>query len=762
MLEQACGSVILNPETPLFADVIVPRHFAGPFTYLIPNELRPVLRVGHLVFVPFGRSFVQGAVISLARTGPSSVPLERLKAIRTLVNAGDAAAISSPLLELAKGVAESYVAPWGQCLRLVLPPKPAAVDRSRLLLTKEGQEALAGKDTVSPAMMQLLKWLKRRPLGVPLSRLSAVRDAGHLDLVRAILDRGWAHKASHRAVDTTSSAEPPPAVPALFLEGGVRSVPGSRPPTEVQDWQQPLLRMLEARKASRLMVQAPSVERLALLRSAVVRTVAKGCNVLVITGEAARAESLAAALNDPAWATAVFHSMMPDKRRAEIWHRISEKRVSVVVGTRAALFLPLHGIGLIWIDREEDAALKEPMEPRYHAREVAWMKAQHEQALLVLASAHLSLEASRTEASDHLVQAPQQADDWPQVEVVDLRAEDRRLLLSSRLCEAMRDAVGRQAGILLFLNRKSYAGALICRDCGQAPRCSRCAIAFAFSRQNQALSCHYCGAMQPTPELCAACGGPRLHPVGEGTERLEEEVRRRFPSARVLRVDGETLRKSKEAAGVWKRVSSRDWDVLVGTQVLLRNDIVPPVGLAGAVQADAGLSLPDFRAAERTFHLLHDAASLVEPMAAGGRLIIQSYLPSHHAIQAIVRHDHMVFESEELMHRTALGFPPALRVIVLHVSGVEESAVERASKEWAAGLSRAAKAALTSGELAILGPVRSPVARIRGRYRRQILLKCHPGFHAVEAIRSTVAELEAAYGRRRLKFDVDVDPIDMW
>jgi primosomal protein N' (replication factor Y) len=195
---------------------------------------------------------------------------------------------------------------------------------------------------------------------------------------------------------------------------------------------------------------------------------------------------------------------------------------------------------------------------------------------------------------------------------------------------------------------------------------------------------------------------------------------------------------------------------------LLRDEIVPPVGLAGAVQADAGLSLPDFRAAERTFHLLHDAASLVQPMSAGGRLIIQSYVPSHHAIQAVVRRDQAVFESEELVHRTALGFPPALRVIVLHVSGVQEAAVERASKDWAAGLSRAAKAALASGDLAILGPVRSPVARVRGRYRRQILIKSRPGFHAAQAIRSTLAELESAYPRRAVKFDVDVDPIDMW
>lgn len=751
-------------DAPLFADVIVPRHFAGPFTYLIPHQLRPVLRVGHLVFVPFGRSFIQGAVIALTSNRPPAVPLERLKAIRTLVTAGPVTEITLPLLELAKKVAETYVAPWGQCLRLVLPPKPSAVERSRLILTKEGQDALAAKESVSPAMIQLLERLKRRPLGISLSRLSSAKEAGDADVVGSILDRGWAHKvSSHAHREEGRSAEPAsPAVHPLFLDERHPLDAGPGMPSEVHDWQSRLLRMLETRKASRRMVEAPSAERLALLRSAVGRTVTQGRNVLVITGEANRAQSLAAALDDAAWATAVFHSMMPDKKRAETWQRISENKVSVVVGTRAALFLPFHGIGLIWVDREEDPALKEPMEPRYHAREVAWMKAQQEQSLLVLASAHLSLEASGVEAPDALVRAPEQPDNWPLVEVVDLRGEDRRLLLSSRLYEAMRDAIAREAGVLLFLNRKAYAGALLCRDCGQAPRCSLCAVAFAFSRQKQVLFCHYCGGMQPTPDLCAACGSSRLQPVGEGTERLEEEVRRRFPLVRVLRVDGETLRMSKEAAGVWERVRRRDWDVLVGTQVLLRNDIMPTLGLAAAVQADAGLSLPDFRAAERTFHLLHDAATLVQPMSAGGRLIIQSYLPSHHAIQAVARHDQTIFKTEELMQRTALGFPPAMRVIVLHVSGVEESAVERAAKDWAARLTRAAQAALASGDLAIMGPVRSPVARVRGRYRRQILIKSRPGIYAVQAVQSTLAELESGYGRRTVKFDVDVDPIDMW
>ncbi len=389
------------------------------------------------------------------------------------------------------------------------------------------------------------------------------------------------------------------------------------------------------------------------------------------------------------------------------------------------------------------------------------MRAQEEGALLVLGSTHLTLEASGLETPDRLLKAPGRSDLLPQIDVVDLRREDRRMLLSSLLQEAMREALARQTGVLLFLNRKAYAGALVCRDCGEVPRCRSCAVAFAFSRQKNVLFCHYCGATQAILDLCAACGSARLQPVGEGTERVEEEVRRRFPSARVLRVDGETMRKPKDAVDIWTRIRRRDWDVLVGTQILLREDAVPPVALAAAVQADAGLSLPDFRAAERTFHLLQDAAALVQPMSAGGRLIIQTYFPSHHAIEAVARQDEAIFRSEELMHRTALGFPPAVRVIALHISGAQEATVEQAAQAWADALSRA-KDAPDCERLTILGPVRSPVPRVRGRHRRQILIKSQRNAQAVQAIRSALTDLESVYARRKVKFDVDVDPIDMW
>jgi len=761
----------------LYADVIVPRHLTRPFTYMVPAHLRPVLRVGHVVSVPFGRSLIHGAVIEVTGKHPAGLDRQRLKSIRALITAGRASEISQTLLELARWVAETYVAPYGQCLRLVLPPRSKTPDRSRILLTRKGQDALATNGLPTLIELELLKRLKRRPLGIPLSRLRAGKTRCQEEVLAAVLTREWAHKVPGRPAIRASPPQPPmtSVSPDLWGAGGDQhkdAMQGMDPSR--QEWIARVDQALGKREAARLLVEAAPGERLSVLRHAVDRTVALGRRVLVITGETARAESLTLALHNPTRVTTCLHSAIPDEKKADIWNLIREDKVSVVVGTRSAVFLPLHSIGLIWIDREEDPALKEPMEPRYHARDVAWKRVREEQALLVLSSAHLSLEAT-AQAPSHVLRAPVRLEATPQIEVVDLRRHDRAVLLSPTLIQAMRAAILRQAGLLLFLNRKAYAGALVCRDCGQVPRCRSCTVALAYSRQKGSVFCHYCGAVDAIPDLCPACGGPRLQPIGEGTERLEEEVKRQFPLARVLRVDGETMRKAKDAAAIWNRIHRREWDVLIGTQLLLRDDVVPRVGLLGVVQADAGLSVPDFRAAERTYHLLLDASRLVEPRGTGGRLIIQSYLPTHHVIEAVIQQEGERFRTEELAHREALGFPPWLRLIALHISGPAERSVEQAAQDWATrlkGLGGGARAASQEGDLVraisqtngltVLGPVLSPVARVRGRYRRQILVKSANAASAVEAVRSTLADLETMYPPRQVKFDVDVDPIDMW
>jgi primosomal protein N' (replication factor Y) len=532
----------------------------------------------------------------------------------------------------------------------------------------------------------------------------------------------------------------------------------------------------------RVLVQASWADRLRLLRQTIRCVLERGQTILLIVGEAERAEWVAGLLRDDEAGISpiCFHSGLSDQVKAKMWDQIHQKVVRVIVGTRSAIFLPLTALGAIWVEGEDDASLKEPQEPRYHARDVAWLRAQNEQVVLVLSSAHPSLESrAAVEQRGIMIQKRMLPGARPNVQVIELREESHGTVLSRPLILAMGHAISRRAGVLLFLNRKGYAGALVCRDCGQVPRCPACRVALMYSRQASRLLCSYCGHVIPLPETCVSCSGSRMQLIGEGTERVEEDAKRLFPHATVIRLDGDTLRRPEQAETLWGKVEQGEWDIIVGTQLLLRRGSLPALGLVGIVQADAGLTVPNFQSAERTYHTLLDAISLADPAEAGGQVIVQTNLSSHHAIQAVVKNDESVFLTEELSHRRALGYPPSVQLIALLVSGTDEKMVHDAAGAWVARLIARSSPAVV-GQMAttkplssiqsfdrpdgltVLGPIPSPVPRLRGRYRWQILVKSSERDTGLEAVRVTVKDMERTYQRRAIKFDVDVDPIEMW
>ena len=763
-----------EPEA-LFADVIVPRHLAGPFTYTVPLSLRSTLRIGHRVLVPFGRSILQGAVIALSHILPQDLDRARLKEIRSLLTGGPATDVASNLFQLSRQVAEQYVAPWGQCLRLVLPPAPKPrAQVSHYELTEQGQAALAAREPCSVKARAFLARLSKKPS--VLLRLS--RSSGRGDLLHNLKVRGWVVE-----VQTLPSASTAPLVrPKRQANRDNSVITAPFIPDPAMPWVEPLFEALRGQGPSRVLVQASWTDRLRLLQQAIRLVLDRRQTVLIIVGEAERAQWVAGLIRDDETGISpvCFHSGLSDQVKADIWDQIHRQVVRLVVGTRSAIFLPLTAIGAIWVEGEDDTALKEPQEPRYHARDVAWLRAQDEQTALVLSSSHPSLETKAAmEQRGIFLRKLMPPDSRPNVQVVDLRNHGRGTVLSQPLVRAIEQAIGRRAGVLLFLNRKGYAGALVCRDCGQVPRCPACRVALMYSRQAARLLCSYCGNGAPIPETCVSCSGPRMQLIGEGTERVEEDVKRLFPQAAVIRLDGDTMRRPAQADTLWQRVEQGEWDIIVGTQLLLRRGPLPTMGLVGIVQADAGLNIPDFRSAERTYHTLLDAVSLAGSAGAGGQVIVQTYLSSHHAIQAVTENDESVFLSEELSHRTTLGYPPSVYLIALLVSGTNEKMVRDAARAWAVRLTActspyvaretdAAKTPWTAqsigrpDRLTVLGPVPSPAPRLRGRYRWQILVKSSEREAGLEAVRITVKEMERTYQRRAIKFDVDVDPIEMW
>ena len=750
----------------LFADVIVPRHLAGPFTYVVPLLLRTTLRIGQRVLVPFGRSTLQGAVISLSRDLPQGLDRARLKEICSLAPDEDETEVSSNLFQLSRQVADQYAAPWGQCLRLVLPPTPPRRTHVRHYeLTEQGRAALATREPCSATARALLTRLGKKPSGLRRPSSSPGTDA----LLQDLKTRGWVVETQ----DMPSAFTMPLTRSFRQANQGNSGITAPLTSDPAQSWAEPLFETLRGQEPARVLVQAPWVDRLELLRKAVLLVLDRKETVLVIVGEAERAQWIAGLLRDDEAGIfpVCFHGGLSEQVKAETWNQIHRQVVRVVVGTRSAIFLPMTAIGMIWIEGEEDSALKEAQEPRYHAREVAWLRARNNQTVLVLSSAHPSLETrvAAVEQRGIVVCKSRTFDAQPSVQVVDLRGHSRGTTLSQPLVRAIEQAIDRRAGVLLFLNRKGYAGALICRDCGQVPRCLTCRVALMYSRQAGRLRCSYCGESVPMPETCVFCSGPRMQLIGEGTERVEEDAKKLFPHAAVIRIDGDTMRRRTQAVALWQQIEQGAWDIIVGTQLLLRHGPLPTMGLVGVVQADAGLSVPDFRSAERTYHTLVDAVSLAGSQSVGGQVLIQTYLPSHHAIQAIALNDESLFISEELSHRTALGYPPTVHLIGLLVSGTNENMVRDAATAWVTQLIASSSPSVTRemgvgrpDHLTVMGPVPSPVPKLRGRHRWQILVKSLKRERGLEAVRTTVKDMERTYQRRAIKFDIDVDPIEMW
>lgn len=739
----------------LYADVLIPRHIAQPFTYFVPCELTHRLKIGHRVLVPFGRVAVEAVVIALSHERPAALPSMPLKEIRTLLSPEEEAVLVGPVLELSRKVAQEYIAPWGQCLRLIFPPRRGITTTMRYVATEEGRAALSNGQCPAP-LEALLKRIARRSNGMLSTTVLQSEGRGAAGVIEALKTQAWITITAVKEAEGSRKNEETPGEKLEFrrLE---EQTDGHLPQAD------PLLlaRIAEGIRgyeAKNIVLHGPWEHRLAVLVQAVHQAYAMGKSSLIISGEAGRASWLGRLLskkaNLPVTRLHAGHAALSLSGGLE---QKAGAPAAIVVGTRSALFVPLQAIGLIWVDQEDDSALKELQEPRYHAREVACLRGAIERAFVVLASSHPSLESINSLSAEvHTIR-----DDpgrQPHIEVVDLRGESVGTLISEKLMGAMREAVAQQAGVLLFLNRKGFAGALVCRDCGWVPRCPACGVAVTYYREAAKLACRYCGLVERLPETCPVCRASRLAPVGEGTERAELEARRLFPRAKIARLDGDTLRRPAAARALWEGVQSGAFDIIVGTQALFGREPLPRMGLVGILHADSGLHVPDFRAAERTYQLLVDAGEVAWPLARGGRLIVQTLMPTHYAIESFVSGQPSRFYEEELAARRLLGYPPACHLVSLSVTGRELRLVQTAAAQWRRGVEESAGG---SHLLMMLGPVPSLGGRPKGYQRYHILAKGHDRDLLLDAVRASVQAMERAYKRGQLKFVVDVDPVDM-
>jgi primosomal protein N' (replication factor Y) len=460
---------------------------------------------------------------------------------------------------------------------------------------------------------------------------------------------------------------------------------------------------------------------------------------------------------------AVLHSGLADRDRAREWWRVRHGEARVVVGTRSAVFAPLEHVGLVIVDEEQESSYKQEETPRYHGRDVAVMRAKFEGAVVLLGSATPSLESFHhaRQGKYKLLRLDTRIENRPlaPVEIVDLREDFRQTHRAEPVSERLRAAIGERLASstqsLVLVNRRGYSWFALCRSCGAAVLCENCSIALTYHKREDRLACHYCGFNRPVPRACPKCASEHVYFFGAGAEQVEERLRTIFPQARVARLDRDTARHKRAFEQVLGAFAAGRIDILVGTQMVAKGHDFQRVTLVGVISADAQLSFPDFRAAERTFQLLTQVAGRAGRGALAGEVIVETHYPEHYAIQLAARQDYPSFFEKELQFRRLLHYPPFAALASLLVRDTDLGRAIRWSREIGAFLEP-----MESRGVKILGPATAPLARLKREHRFQFLLKSQRRAPLHQVLAECIAFCAAKEIPERALV-LDVDPVSL-
>jgi primosomal protein N' (replication factor Y) len=458
---------------------------------------------------------------------------------------------------------------------------------------------------------------------------------------------------------------------------------------------------------------------------------------------------------------AILHSALSDKERAQQWHRIKSGDARMVVGTRSAVFAPVADLALIIVDEEHDSSYKQEETPRYHARDIAVVRAKMANAVVVLGSATPSLESyfNAKKQKYALVELPDRVErrPLPEVEIIDMRQESQETgheqVISRKLAAEIKERFDRNEQVMVLLNRRGYSPVVLCRTCGKTLECQNCAIALTHHKREQKMVCHYCGYTAPVPKACVHCGSEYVYFLGTGSEKLEELLHGMFPQARITRLDRDTVRGHQDFERTLNALSAGDLDLLVGTQMIAKGHDIHGVTLVGVVGADSALGLPDFRAAERTFQLLTQVAGRAGRGQSPGKVILQTYFQDHYAVQYAARHDFTGFYEKELRFRSWMHYPPysALANVLIRSDKLDQAL------EWSGTLGKWFEQNRHEG-VRVLGPAAAPILRLKRDYRYHFVLKS-PSRQKLNATLRAMLAYAAQQKIPRTQVIVDVDAL---
>jgi primosomal protein N' (replication factor Y) len=749
-------------------DVALPIPLFRTFTYEVNGEAANAVTAGSRVVVPFRQRREIGIVVGEGK------PRVGMSPKRVLEAPDPEPAIGAPLLTLCQWLSEYYVTPLGVALRCALPaaltgaaaPAPAVRTRRVVVLARElssllRRERIFARAPQQRALFELLESLGgRAPVDHLLEQLQFSPS-----VLKGLVARGLA------VVESEVVARDPFAA---------RAAPPPAPHTPTPAQQAAIAALTAAGPGEAFLLHGVTGSGKTLVYIELLRHVVneRGRSAIVLVPEIAltpqTVDRFRAVFGD---GIAVLHSALSDGERYDAWLALRRGEKRIAVGARSAVFAPVPDLGAIVVDEEHEGSYKQGESPRYHARELAIVRARGEGAVVVLGSATPSLEswANARAGKYRLLTLPDRVGGarLPSVEAVDLRTSrgpaappgsppDADALFRSVVSDPVRTALttrlARGEQSILLLNRRGYAAFVQCSACGDVATCPNCSISLTYHRTPERLICHYCHHTEQPRTKCRRCGGSVLRQRGLGTQQVERLLSERFPSARIARMDVDTTSGKWAHTEILDRVARGDVDVLLGTQMIAKGLDFPNVTLVAVVDADVGINLPDFRASERCFQLLSQVAGRAGRGPKGGEVFIQTRVPTHHAVRRALEHDYEAFVREELAGRVKPPYPPTVRIANLVFSGTTEDATARLAARCAAWLH--ALVAKVGSPVTIVGPAPSPVERIKNRWRWHLLLKSEQPRDLTRVLRYLAERFEVPKGAQ-LRLTIDRDPVSL-
>jgi primosomal protein N' (replication factor Y) len=800
----------------VFADVALPVPLDQPFTYLLPETLRHRVRIGSRLIVPFGARKLTGVIVRLHAASPPHGAKEALRLLDEepvledhLISLGRWIAnyYCAPIGEVLR-----VMTPLGGEMRSskMYSLTDAGRDAARQLLF--------GADTEDPTIQVLRLLEQRplsapylaKKVGDAPKALRSLLKKGFVEVEDIQADRDPLRSSSARL-----RVQSPGRWPEGKLKKAEREVlsylelhPGSHTLAELDEvvkGASSAARSLGRRRILTLEVESPTAPaypfkakpvlntrqqfafdairaavesnrfqafllhgvtgsgKTEVYLNAIEATLAFGRNALLLVPEIALTPAMAGQFYHRfGEGVAILHSAFHDAERAEQWRRIRNGLARVVVGTRSGVFAPVQNLGLIIIDEEHDGSYKQQDTPRYNGRDVAVVRAHNANACVVLGSATPSLESRyNVERNKYtLLELPERIEKrpMPDVELIDMRVEfldtRKQATFSRRLLTAIGEKLSAGEQVMLLHNRRGFSSFVACRSCGERVQCVNCSLTLTFHRRDRRMLCHYCSYAERVPSLCPKCKSEHIYFLGLGSEKVEDELHREFPEARIARMDRDTVSGKRHFETILSGFRDRSFDILVGTQMIAKGHDIPNVTLVGVISADIGLGMPDFRAAERTFQLLTQVAGRAGRGQLPGQVLVQTINPDHYAIRHAAAQDFTAFYNQEIHFRKAMRYPPFSALANVLVRSEKQEDAMRMSTDISHLLTPPPE------KIKILGPAEAPVPRLKNEYRYQLLIKAKDR----RALNDTLRRLRSHAVDRKWNATalvIDVDPLTL-